>query len=156
MIKLIFTLCLIANTLAFPAHGVVETYKFSDPVLEQRYRQLSVELRCPKCQNQNIAESNAPISRDLRRTLYEQLEAGSSDQEILDYMAIRYGEFVRYRPVFSQKTALLWIAPILFLLFGIGILWLVLKREGSKEDKIDEFSHNEELEALFSENKSSS
>ena len=130
--------------------AVVETYQFSDPALEIRYRQLSAELRCPKCQNQNIAESNAPISKDLRRILYEQLEAGSSDQEILDYMSLRYGEFVRYRPVFSTETAALWIAPIGFLLFGLRFLWFVVKRGVSNAgNRTDPSSASEELEAFF-------
>ena len=156
MIKLLFASCLISIILSVPSLGVVETYQFSDPILEKRYRQLSIELRCPKCQNQNIAESNAPISRDLRRALYEQLEAGSSDREILDYMAIRYGEFVRYRPDFSKKTALLWIVPFLFLVFGLGILWLVLRRAESENDYIDKSPINVEPESLFAEDNSRS
>ena len=144
-VLIIFPLILPVSTLA-----VVETYQFSDPALELRYRQLSAELRCPKCQNQNIAESNAPISKDLRRILYEQLEAGSSDQEILDYMSLRYGEFVRYRPVFSPETAALWIAPIAFLLFGLGFLWFVLKRGvGNAGKRTDPSSASEELEEFF-------
>ena len=80
----------------------------------------------------------------------------SSDREILDYMATRYGEFVRYRPDFSKKTALLWIVPFLFLVFGLGILWLVLKRGESEEDYIDKSSINREPESLFAEDKGSS
>src|SRR6056297_3251995 len=101
--------------LAWPALAVIETYGFSDPELEARYHPLSQELRCPKCQNQNIAGSNAPISEDLRKLLYRQLEAGASDREILDDMVNRYGEFVRYRPSFDAKTAVLWLGPFAFL-----------------------------------------
>ena len=90
------------------SHAVIETYQFSNSSLEQRYKQLSAELRCPKCQNQNIADSNAPIAQDLRKLLYKQLEEGASDEEILEYMVSRYGEFVRYRPRFSGMTILLW------------------------------------------------
>ena len=75
--------------LVLPAAAVIETYEFSSPDLEARYRQLSQELRCPKCQNQNIADSDAPISEDLRRLLYRQLEAGATDQEILTDMVGR-------------------------------------------------------------------
>lgn len=109
------------------AMAVIETYEFSDPELELRYRQLSLELRCPKCQNQNIADSNAPISQDLRKLLYQQLEAGASDQEILDYMVARYGEFVRYRPSFNGATAALWLAPFVLLLAGITAAMLTLR-----------------------------
>ena len=88
-------ICLLVLMFTASAYGVIETYEFSEPELEQRYRQLSAELRCPKCQNQNIADSNAPISQDLRKLLYEKLEEGASDQQILDHMVARYGEFVR-------------------------------------------------------------
>ena len=104
------------------ALALIETYDFSSPALEARYQQLSEELRCPKCQNQNIADSNAPIAQDLRRLLHQQLEAGASDGEILDYMVARYGEFVRYRPRFGGTTVLLWLAPVLLLLAAIGVL----------------------------------
>ena len=110
------------------AHAVIETYEFSSPALQERYQSLSAELRCPKCQNQNIADSNAPIAQDLRRLLYEQLEKGSSDQEILDYMVARYGEFVRYRPSFDAATAALWLAPVVLLLGGFALLILTVRR----------------------------
>ena len=106
------------------ALAVIETYEFSSPDLEVRYHQLSQELRCPKCQNQNIADSNAPIARDLRVVLYEQLEQGATDDEILAYMVARYGEFVRYRPGVDRNTVLLWTAPGLLLILGAaGLLF---------------------------------
>jgi cytochrome c-type biogenesis protein CcmH len=113
------------------ALAVIETYDFTNPELELRYRQLSAELRCPKCQNQNIADSNAPIAQDLRKLLYQQLEQGASDEEILDYMVARYGEFVRYRPRFSGATAILWLAPALLLLIGLVIAFLTLRSRRS-------------------------
>lgn len=100
------------------AWAVIETYEFSSPDLASRYHLLSQELRCPKCQNQNIADSNAPIARDLRVVLYEQLEAGQSDAQILDFMVARYGQFVRYRPEVDRQTALLWWSPVLLLVVG--------------------------------------
>ena len=106
------------------ALAVIETYEFSSPDLEMRYHQLSQELRCPKCQNQNIADSNAPIARDLRVVLYEQLEQGATDYEILAYMVARYGEFVRYRPGVDRNTILLWAAPGLLLILGAAGLLL--------------------------------
>ena len=112
-------LCLVPAALA-----VIETYEFSSPDLEVRDHQLSQELRCPKCQNQNIADSNAPIARDLRVVLYEQLEQGATDDEILAYMVARYGEFVRYRPGVDRNTVLLWTAPGLLLILGAaGLLF---------------------------------
>ena len=113
--------------LSGPAAAVIETYEFSSPELEARYRLLSTELRCPKCQNQNIADSNSPISQDLRRQLYQQLEAGANDEQILDYMVARYGEFVRYRPRFGGATAVLWLAPAALLLAGIAVAVVTLR-----------------------------
>jgi cytochrome c-type biogenesis protein CcmH len=110
--------------------ALIETYEFSTPELEARYQQLSEELRCPKCQNQNIADSNAPIARDLRKMLHQQLEQGASDEEILDYMVARYGEFVRYRPRFGGAAAVLWLAPGLLLIAGIVVLLFLLRARG--------------------------
>ncbi|HEY6131749.1 MAG TPA: cytochrome c-type biogenesis protein [Halioglobus sp.] len=107
--------------------ALIETYEFSTPELEARYQQLSEELRCPKCQNQNIADSNAPIAQDLRKQLHQQLEQGASDEQILDYMVARYGEFVRYRPRFGGASLVLWLAPILLLLTGIAVLIMTLR-----------------------------
>jgi cytochrome c-type biogenesis protein CcmH len=109
------------------AVALIETYEFSKPGLEARYQQLSEELRCPKCQNQNIADSNAPIAQDLRKLLHQQLEQGASDAEILEHMVARYGEFVRYRPRFGGTTIILWLAPVLLMLAGVGVLLLTLR-----------------------------
>jgi len=136
-------LLLAATLLALPAGAVIETYEFSDPALEQRYQQLSGELRCPKCQNQNIADSNAPIAQDLRKLLYQQLEAGADDQEILDYMVARYGEFVRYRPRFAGATVLLWLAPALLLLVGIAIAVVTLRGRRDRPAATGELSASE-------------
>ena len=141
---------LLLMLLAVPALAVIETYQFSDPALEKRYQALSEELRCPKCQNQNIADSNAPISQDLRRLLYEQLEAGASDDEIRQYMVDRYGEFVRYRPRFSGATAMLWLAPVLLLLLGAVIAMNALKgrrQEGDAATLTEDDKHR--LQALM-------
>lgn len=116
--------------------AVIETYQFSSPDLEVRYHSLSQELRCPKCQNQNIADSNAPIARDLRVVLYEQLEAGASDGEILEYMVARYGEFVRYRPGLDRNTFLLWTAPALLLLAGAGVVVRQARRGGKRPEAL--------------------
>lgn len=112
------------------ASAVIETYTFSDPQLESRYHVLSQELRCPKCQNQNIADSNAPISRDLRALLHQQLEAGKSDEQILAFMVERYGEFVRYRPGVDRNTLVLWYGPGALTVLGLLALGWHLRRRG--------------------------
>lgn len=108
-------------------NAVIETYEFSTPELEVRYKALSQELRCPKCQNQNIADSNAPISRDLRAIVHQQLEAGASDEEIIVYLVDRYGEFVRYRPGVDNNTFWLWSAPLILLLMALTVVWLQIR-----------------------------
>jgi cytochrome c-type biogenesis protein CcmH len=113
--------------LASATSAVIETYEFSDQQLERRYQVLSAELRCPKCQNQNIADSNAPIAQDLRKLLYQQLEAGASDEEILEYMVARYGEFVRYRPDFRGPTLILWLAPLVLLIAALLLVFFTLR-----------------------------
>ena len=109
--------------------GVIETYEFSSPALEARYKALSQELRCPKCQNQNIADSNAPISRDLRAIVHEKLETGATDSEIIDFLVDRYGEFVRYRPGLDRNTLWLWSAPLILLLMAMAVVLLQIRRD---------------------------
>ena len=125
------------------ALAVIETYEFSAPELEVRYHQLSQELRCPKCQNQNIADSNAPIARDLRVVLYEQLEQGATDDEILAFMVARYGEFVRYRPGIDRHTIMLWAAPGVLLILGVAGLLFHLKQ---RPDHATDLTEEEQVE----------
>ena len=96
-----------------------------DPNLEKRVTSLAHELRCLVCQNQTLADSNAPLAVDLRNQVREQLAAGKSEQDVLDFMVARYGDFVLYRPPLKASTVLLWGGPFLFLLFGI---WLLIRR----------------------------
>ncbi|MGI9520338.1 MAG: cytochrome c-type biogenesis protein [Hyphomicrobiaceae bacterium] len=98
----------------------------SNPKLEQRARQLSAELRCLVCQNQSIDDSNAPLARDLRLLVRERLQAGDSDQAVLDFLVARYGEFVLLRPPFGWHTLLLWLAPFICLAFGLLLAWRIL------------------------------
>ena len=109
--------------------AVIETYEFSSPGLEARYKALSQELRCPKCQNQNIADSNAPISRDLRAIVHEQLEAGATDEEIIDFLVDRYGEFVRYRPGMDANTLWLWSAPLILLVMAVAVVVTQIRKD---------------------------
>lgn len=99
-----------------------------DPALEQRVMQISNELRCLVCQNQTIADSNADLAIDLRRQVREQLSQGKSEQEILDYMVQRYGDFVRYRPPVKMQTLVLWMGPFLLLAGGLFALLRFLRR----------------------------
>lgn len=87
---------------------------------EQRYRDLIAELRCPKCQNQNIADSNAPISKDMRDRVYRMMQEGASNEEIVNALVDRFGEFVRYKPEVDRRTLLLWATPAIAV--GGGLL----------------------------------
>lgn len=94
-----------------------------DPELEKRLMQLSQELRCLVCQNETLADSQAPLAVDLRREIREQMKAGKSDREVVAFLTERYGEFVLYRPPLKPTTYLLWFGPFLLLLFGMIVLY---------------------------------
>src|SRR5713226_6004151 len=100
----------------------------SDAALEARARVLSKELRCMVCQNQSIDDSDAPLARDLRILVRERLQAGDSDQRVIDFLVARYGEFVLLKPRFSAHTALLWLGPAAILLIGAIGLLMVARR----------------------------
>ncbi len=106
------------------AQAAIDAYEFSDEQNAERFQQLTNELRCPKCQNQNIADSDAPLAADLRREVHRMLEEGEPDESIIDFMVTRYGDFVLYRPRVNEATWLLWYGP--FVLLAIGILVVVL------------------------------
>lgn len=107
----------------------VDTYVFKDEVTKIRFNALNKELRCPKCQNQNLADSNSPIAADLRREVYELLNQGKADIEIMDYMVARYGDFVLYRPRVNSLTYILWFAPVVLILIGIVVVVLIVRRK---------------------------
>ncbi len=114
--------------LAAPASFAIEAeYGFDDPVLNERYRALLREIRCPKCLNTSIAESDAPIAADLRREVHQKMEEGASDQEIVAYLVSRYGEFVVYRPPLQPSTWALWGGPVALLGLGGFVFARILK-----------------------------
>jgi cytochrome c-type biogenesis protein CcmH len=100
----------------------------ADPALEARMLHVAAELRCLVCQNQTIADSHADLAEDFRREIREQLRRGATDDQIVQYMTDRYGDFIRYRPPLKASTALLWIGPGVLLVGGLGVLALVLRR----------------------------
>lgn len=120
--------------LALPAKAVIETYEFETEAQEQLYTEIINELRCPKCQNQTIAESNAGLSEDLRYIVYQKVSDGDSKREILAYMQERYGDFVLYDPPVKPSNYFLWFAPILvFLIILIAVLAKVGRRKVEPE-----------------------
>jgi cytochrome c-type biogenesis protein CcmH len=100
----------------------------ADPVLEKRMMTLAAGLRCLVCQNQSLAESNAELAVDLRNEIREQMRRGASDQDVIDYLVARYGDFVLFRPPLKASTLLLWSGPAILLLLGIGLLMRTLRR----------------------------
>jgi cytochrome c-type biogenesis protein CcmH len=107
----------------------VDTYVFQDEVTKIRFQALNKELRCPKCQNQNLADSNSPIAADLRKEVYQLLQQGKADSEIVNFMVDRYGEFVLYRPRVSQLTYVLWFGPIVLIFGGMLIVVVIVRRK---------------------------
>ena len=99
-----------------------------DPALERRVTNLAHELRCLVCQNQTLADSNAPLAVDLRNQIREQLAAGKSERDVVDFMVARYGDFVLYRPPLKGSTILLWVGPFAFLVLGFYLLLRFLRR----------------------------
>lgn len=110
------------------AASTVDTFSFTSPEHEDRYRGLIAEIRCPKCQNVNIAGSDAPIAQDLRITVHRLLSDGMSDQEILDFLQARYGDFVLYDPPLRSNTVVLWLIPLLGFVFILGVVWRLARR----------------------------
>jgi len=118
-----------------PALAVQPDEILSDPALEARARSLSKELRCMVCQNQSIDDSDAPLARDLRILVRERLQAGESDQQVINFLVARYGEFVLLKPRFSWHTALLWLAPAAVLLIGACGVLLLVRRGRADSDR---------------------
>lgn len=113
---------LVAYLLSTACFASFEVREFSDPDRAARYDTLIDELRCLVCQNQNLADSNAELAQDLRKQVYEMLEAGKSDKEIIDFMVQRYGDFVLYRPPLKNTTILLWAGPFVLLILAVFVL----------------------------------
>ena len=140
-----------------PAFAGVEVHKFEQAEQEQQYNRLIAELRCLVCQNQNLADSNAELAQDLRQEVYEMIQNGASDQEIVNFMVARYGDFVLYRPPFKTTTAFLWIGPFIILIAGFVILLVFIrKRKQAGAVELDESEHARARELLNEKNETDS
>jgi cytochrome c-type biogenesis protein CcmH len=127
-----FVLASFLGSTAALASSTTEAAIAADPVAEKRLQHLSEELRCLVCQNQNIADSNAELAQDLRREIRGMIQAGKSDKEIIDFMVVRYGDFVLYRPPVKGITLLLWGGPLALLLLGLFILVRYLRQRARR------------------------
>lgn len=136
-------LMLLALLAAGPLFAAIEERQFDNAEQQERFQNLSDELRCPLCLNSNLSGSDAPIAADLRQEIYEQVMAGRSDEEIKEFMTDRYGEFILYRPRVTPGTYLLWFGPPLLLLAGLFIaLRLMRSSQATAED--DDLSQDEQ------------
>ncbi|ELV8053419.1 cytochrome c-type biogenesis protein CcmH, partial [Salmonella enterica] len=122
MVMLVLVLVLVISG---SARATTDVMPFKDEAQEQQFRQLTEQLRCPKCQNNSIADSNAMIATDMRRRVYDLMQEGKSRQEIIDYMVARYGNFVTYDPPLTPLTVLLWVLPLAAIVAG-G--WIIVAR----------------------------
>jgi cytochrome c-type biogenesis protein CcmH len=127
-------LALMMTLASWPAWAVDPDEILDDPVLEQRAREISAELRCLVCQNQSIDDSDAELARDLRIIVRERLVAGDSDAEVMQFVVDRYGEYVLLNPVLAPHTLLLWVAGPLILLVGGAVLFARSRRRSAPED----------------------
>ena len=115
----LFLTALLFSSVAFSS---IDALNFTSPQQESDYHQLTQSLRCPQCQNNNIADSNATIAVDMRGKVFELLQEGKSKNDVVDYMVARYGNFVTYDPPMTASTLVLWIAPLLLVLLGVVFL----------------------------------
>jgi cytochrome c-type biogenesis protein CcmH len=129
-VQRIFVL-LVAAFLMSSAAAIDTDKRFDDPKMQARYEQLISEVRCLQCQNQSIKDSNVSLAADLRREIARMIEEGKTDEEIADFLVVRYGEFALYRPRSTGKTLVLWLAPFLLVLFGVFALARVVKHRMS-------------------------
>jgi cytochrome c-type biogenesis protein CcmH len=124
---LLLTLGLAAALLPWGARAAEATATVADEALEARVMKLSAELRCLVCQNQSLADSQAPLAMDLKDEVRKQMSAGQSDADVVNYLTQRYGDFVLYRPPLKASTVLLWAGPALLLLIGLVLYWRSLR-----------------------------
>lgn len=148
-LKTLVLLCLL--TLAPLAMAKEATPMAMDPEMEKTVNEISSELRCLVCQNQTIADSHAELAVDLKNQVREMVKTGQSQDEIVDYMVQRYGDFVRYRPPMKASTVLLWAGPFLLLLIGLTVLVINLRKRRAlvKDDEELSAEESEKLKALL-------
>ena len=147
-VKLLFIALL--SFFAVVAHSeMVDTFDFKNQADRERAVALAKSLRCPQCQNQNLVESNSPIAYDLRIEVYQMVNEGKNNQEIIDSMTSRFGQFVNYKPPFQWNTWLLWLAPVALLLLALGLIWRSKGRKTQKAISASVVTHEETPEFQF-------
>ncbi|WP_058912716.1 cytochrome c-type biogenesis protein [Entomohabitans teleogrylli] len=141
---------LLAFLLPLGAQAAIDTYQFKDEAQEQQFRQLTEQLRCPKCQNNSIADSNAMIASDMREKVYELMQQGKNKQQVIEYMVDRYGNFVTYDPPLTPSTLILWLLPALFVVGGAVVIVRRARRpQGAAEQTHLSESEEQRLQRLL-------
>lgn len=128
-------LMMVALLLCSSAFAAEEIRNFDNDQQRRLFKELTDELRCPKCQNQNIADSNANIAKDLRNKVYQLVKEGQDKDQVVDFMVDRYGYFVYYKPPVTAGTVILWVLPIMFVLFTMLLIWFKSKRSFRQLEK---------------------
>ncbi|MFM4722996.1 cytochrome c-type biogenesis protein [Aeromonas veronii] len=131
-----------------PAMAAIDVYTFDNDNQEQVFRELTRELRCPKCQNQDIADSNAGLAKDLRDKTYQMVRQGKDKDEIVDYMVARYGNFILYNPPLMASTLILWLGPLLVILIGGAVVVMRSRRPPAVKKQLDNALSEEEQRRL--------
>ena len=124
--------------------AAIDVYHFDSAEQEAQFQELSSTLRCPKCQNNTIADSNAALAKDLRQKVYEMTMEGKSRQDIVDYMVARYGDFITYNPPLTLGTLILWVGPFFVLLFGVVMMWHCSRRSLLESHDSEQWDSNKE------------
>jgi len=125
---------LLALALSLPALAAIDSYSFDNAAQEQLFRELVAELRCPKCQNNNLHDSDAALAKDLRDLVYAKVREGASREQVIAYLVERYGTFIHYQPP-APAAAMIVVPVLLFLLLGCGWLWWWLKRPQPEDEQ---------------------
>jgi cytochrome c-type biogenesis protein CcmH len=133
--------------------AAMDTWQFDSAEQEAQYRELTASLRCPKCQNNSIADSNAMIAADMRLKVYQLLKQGQNEDQITQYMIDRYGHFVTYQPPVTPSTLILWAGPLLFIIAGGLVIFLRSRRQPIADQGLDE-AEQQRLKALLDDRKS--
>ena len=147
LMRIIAVLMLLVMASGAVAAGI-ELREFDDSVMEQRYRDLTSSMRCPLCENQAIDDSDAPISADMRDRVYQLLQDGQSDIEIVNHMVQRFGEYILYNPRLESRTYLLWGLPIVLVLLGALVVVLMVRARRNASAKALSAEERQRIEAL--------
>ncbi|WP_067865028.1 cytochrome c-type biogenesis protein [Neptuniibacter marinus] len=145
-----YIVALIVIFIPLSVFAAIDTFEFKDDATRDRFNELTFELRCPKCQNQNLQDSNSPIAADLRNEVYKMVQDGKGNNEIKDFLVARYGEFVLYNPPVNETTYILWYGPFGLVVIGIIVLIAVSRKRKRSDQKDDSETHlnNDEAERL--------